>query len=73
MVFAKSGYTGEKIFFYQKHGHRIYKYDNGDIYEGEFKNCKRNGHGIFKFSNGDFYEGEFKNDKRKDKIGNIDF
>ena len=34
--------------------------DNGDLYEGEWKNNKKHGAGRYKFSNGDVYEGEFK-------------
>ena len=44
---------------------RIYHYDNGDIYEGEFKNDLKEGYGIFYNSNGDRYEGEWKNDLRE--------
>ena len=40
------------------------KYENGDIYEGEFKNGIKEGKGIYKFNSselkGDVYEGEFK-------------
>ena len=42
---------------------RIYHYDNGDIYEGEFKNNLNEGYGIFYYYDGDRYEGEFKNGK----------
>ena len=35
------------------HGKGIYTYANGDIYEGEFKNGKKNGIGRFKWINGD--------------------
>lgn len=47
----------------KEHGHGIYKYDNGDIYEGEWKDNMRNGHGIYVFTEGDIYEGEYKDDK----------
>ena len=48
----------------KKEGKGIYKYDNGDIYEGYFKNDKKEGKGIYKYKNGDIYEGDFKNDIR---------
>ena len=37
-------------------------YNNGDRYEGDFKNDKREGKGIMYHNNGDRYEGDFKND-----------
>ena len=43
------------------------KYSNGNIYEGEIKNGKKEGHGIMRYSNGYIYEGEWKNGKREGK------
>ena len=37
------------------------KYDNGDVYEGEFTNRTPNGEGHFKWANGDSYKGSFQN------------
>ena len=42
-------------------------YNNGDIYEGDFKNGKKEGNGKIYYENGDRYEGEFKNDVRDGK------
>ena len=39
-------------------------YTNGDVYEGEFSDDKRNGTGKMTYTNGDVYEGEFSDDKR---------
>ena len=36
--------------------------NNGDIYEGEFKNNRANGCGIHTQANGNIYEGYFKDD-----------
>ena len=40
-------------------------YNNGDKFEGEFKNEIKEGKGKMIYKNGDIYEGEFKNDKRE--------
>ena len=37
---------------------------DGDVYDGEWKNDKREGHGVMRFSNGDQYEGGWKRGKR---------
>ena len=41
---------------------KIKIYNNGNRYEGEYKNNSREGKGICYYNNGDRYEGEFKND-----------
>ena len=41
---------------------KVYKYDNGDLYKGEFTNGKRQGFGVCIFSNKERYEGIWKND-----------
>ena len=42
-------------------------FDDGDIYEGDYKNNKREGKGIMYFDDGDTYEGDYKNDKADGK------
>ena len=37
--------------------------NNGDRFEGDYKNGKYEGKGIYYFNNGDRYEGDYKNDK----------
>lgn len=41
----------------------VFKWSNGDKYEGTFEDGKKEGKGVFYFANGDKYEGEFKSDK----------
>lgn len=38
---------------------RRVKMKSGDLYEGYYKNGKRNGKGKYSFTNGDYYEGDF--------------
>ena len=34
-------------------------YNNGDVYEGEFENDKKNGSGIYKYNDGTVYDGQW--------------
>ena len=47
-----------------ENGQGTYKYSNGDVYEGQWKDSKFNGQGTYKWSNGDVYVGQWKDDKR---------
>ena len=40
-------------------GHGTYEWENGDFYEGMWKNGKPDGNGVFYFENGDNYTGRF--------------
>lgn len=42
---------------------KVFKYDNGDLYKGEFVDGKKNGFGIYIFSGKEKYEGLWKDDK----------
>ena len=48
-------------------GYGIIKYDNGDVYEGNWHFNKKSGNGLMKYFNGEIYEGEFENDMRHGK------
>ncbi len=48
------------------------QYVNGEFYEGDFRQLKRNGKGIHYYANGDIYEGDWQNDRRIGK-GKITF
>ena len=40
-----------------KHGNGQFRFTNGDVYDGEFKNNKYHGKGKFTFANGEIYKG----------------
>jgi hypothetical protein len=42
-------------------GYGVLKFNNGDRYEGVFKDSKFSGAGIYKYANGDIYQGQFVN------------
>ena len=42
-------------------------YNDGEKYEGQFKDDKRHGKGIFYYASGDKYDGEWKNNNRHGK------
>jgi hypothetical protein len=44
--------------------HHSLKYPNGDTYNGEWSDNKRNGRGVFIFANGNKYDGEWRDDKK---------
>jgi len=45
-------------------GKGVYVYENGDRYEGEFKDGRRSGEGVFQYANGDSFAGSYDNDVR---------
>ena len=55
------------IYKWCKRGKRNNELNNGDKYEGEFKNNKKEGKGIIYYKNGDKYEGEWENAQIKKK------
>ena len=48
----------------KKNGKKIY--NNGDKYEGDLKNDKREGKGKMIYNNGNIFNGEWKDDKEYD-------
>jgi hypothetical protein len=45
------------------HGHGVYKYANGDIYEGGWIDSIKEGHGTYCYSKGNIVKGIWKGDK----------
>ena len=56
------GYEGERkhIYFGPKHGQGREVYANGDVYDGDFANDRRDGKGVYWYSNGNVYDGQWK-------------
>lgn len=45
-------------------GQGVYKWVDGKVYEGNWRNGKREGYGILTYADGRKYEGEHVEDKR---------
>ncbi|ESL05678.1 hypothetical protein TRSC58_06663 [Trypanosoma rangeli SC58] len=57
-------YTGEFHYRYQRHGHGVMKYSNGDIYDGDWASNLRHGHGTLTTAAGEVYTGRWDKDER---------
>ena len=65
-VFDEGKFIGTLIN-YKKEGKGKFSYNDGNTYEGEYKNDMREGRGIYRYKNGDKYIGEWKKDKKHGK------
>jgi len=54
---AAMGYIG--------HGKGRWTHPDGDSYDGDWKDGKKDGRGAYKFADGSSYEGEFKDNQRE--------
>ena len=45
----------------------VWIYPNGDTYEGEFADGKRNGKGVYHYANGEEYNGDWVDDEKNGK------
>ena len=66
--FNHGTYAGEVNSNNEPHGHGIFIFVNGNVYDGEWKNSIRCGHGVMKYANGDVYDGNWSSE-RKDGHG----
>lgn len=57
-------YDGDVNSRGERHGYGVFVAENGNEYEGEWKNDKRDGEGTAKYNTGDMYIGSWKNCKR---------
>ncbi|HLP14231.1 MAG TPA: C1 family peptidase [Flavobacteriales bacterium] len=48
-------------------GYSRFKFENGDVYEGDVKNGSPEGSGIYQYANGEVFTGAFKNGKKEGK------
>lgn len=48
------------------------QYTNGDLYEGDYVDGKKEGKGVYIYRNGDKFEGQYK-DNRRTGLGRIDY
>lgn len=62
-VFAAGVYEGERNAFNRFHGKGTYKYTNGNVYEGDWVDGRKNGQGTQIWSNGEKYEGGWSNNR----------
>ena len=51
---------GEDGYYGERNGNGSYTYENGEIYDGEWKDGKYNGQGTYSYANGEIYDGEWK-------------
>ena len=65
--FSDGSYEGKINRSGQKDGYGIYRWIDGSIYEGEYKDDLRHGKGRFLWANGESYEGDYLNDERTGK------
>ena len=54
--------NGASIMYYGEGNNDFLNFNDESVYEGFYKNGKRDGFGKFTMINGDIYEGEFRND-----------
>ena len=47
-----------------RHGRGVYRYADGDVYEGDYKDNEMHGRGVYRYTSGAVYEGDWKDDKR---------
>ena len=65
--FSDGSYEGEINGDGQKHGRGIYRWIDGSVYEGDYRDDLRDGKGKFLWSNGESYTGDYLKDGRTGK------
>ena len=65
LKYGNGRYVGQVVNL--KEGNGIYYYNNGERYEGDWKNDLKEGKGIYYYNDGDRYEGDYKDSKKEGK------
>jgi hypothetical protein len=60
----KGKYTGYVSENQEPHGRGTLKVENGDVYEGEWRNGRRHGQGVYTWATGDLYTGPWNRNRR---------
>ena len=58
-------YGGEGNAAGEREGRGVFRFANGDVYDGEYKAGEREGLGVEQYADGEVYDGEWKADKRE--------
>ena len=59
------GYDGERNSAGQRHGRGVYRYANGEVYEGDWKDDKRHGQGVLRYAGGSIdHDGQWEAGQR---------
>ena len=59
----KEGYKGQTNAKGEYHGKGVYRFDSGDVYEGQWENGLKHGRGRYRYASGAVYDGEFRANK----------
>lgn len=65
--FLDGKYEGDLNQQNKRHGWGLFRYNNTDVYAGQWTNNKSHGDGMYFFANGDRYRGTLENEKKHGK------
>ena len=59
----KEGYKGQTNAKGEYHGKGVYRFDSGDVYDGQWENGLKQGHGTYRYASGAVFKGDFRLNK----------